>query len=152
MTLFDAGMKSLRRLALDTAEKTAAKLGTEVTSNVYYKHAAPAIEIVFHFTIHNTATVEKLRLQCVDLRRDAILKMFRIGLTGYPSDLSVHERIRRRIGGQFAPEPTTSISETIALGEQLGQLTYVEATLETTNEPVVSVSCRALATDSMVSK
>jgi hypothetical protein len=152
MTLFDAGMKSLRRLALDSAEKLSVAKGGEVSANVSYKHADPSIEITLHFIIHNNGTTDELQKQCVEYRRDAILKMFRIGLTGYANDLSVNERIRRRIGGQFAPEPTTSMSETISLGEQLGQITYFSVELESKNEPPVKVTCRALASESMTPK
>mgnify|MGYP000135377869 CR=1 FL=1 len=149
MTLFDAGMKSLRRLALDTAEKIALKTGHETTVTVNYRHPTASIEIVFQIKTKPSGTATPLQQQCIELRREAILKMFRIGLSDYASNLSTSERIRRRIGGQFAPEPVLSMNESIALGEQLGQITFFEVKLTSEKEPGNAVSCRALATDSM---
>jgi len=61
--------------------------------------------------------------------------------------LSAGERIRRRIGAQFAHESIGSAKETLSLGEQLGLITYFTVTLTTTAQPAIRVSCRALATD-----
>jgi len=149
VTLFDLGMKSLRRLALDATANMAAKPGMGPSSSVRYKHAAGIIEIEFNLKTENANSIEQLRQQCLEIRRKTILKVFRIGLSDYTSQLSVNERIRRRIGGQFAHEPLGSMTETQALGEQLGQITYFAVNLTTATEPAISVSCRALATDSM---
>ena len=76
--------------------------------------------------------------------------MFRIGLTDFATPLSVNERIRHRIGGQFAHEPMGSMHETQSLGDRLGLITYFSIKLTTTAEPAVSVTCRALVTDFML--
>jgi len=150
LTLFDIGMKGLRRLALNTLEKIADKPDMMPTSSVRYMHATGTIEISFKFkTKIKTNSIEQLRRDCIEIRRDAILKMFNIGLTDYGGPLSIKERIRRRIGIQFAHEPIDSITEFLALGEQLEHITYVEVTL-TTTLPAVSVACRELATELIV--
>lgn len=150
MTLFDAGMKSLRRLALDGAEKVSVASGLPTTSRVSYKDSEARITIAFEFTVKATETPEKMRKDCAEYRRKSILRMFRIGRSDYGFELSVSERIRRRIGGQFAHEPTISMTETIALGEQLGNLTYFQVTLATDGEPAFTVTCQGLAHDLML--
>lgn len=149
MTLFDAGMKSLRRLALDTAQVLSAPPDVSAASNVTYNVTVNQIDIHYHVTIEDAKSIESLRQQCISTRKDAILRMFRVGLTDYASQLSVPERIRRRIGGQFAHEPSGSLQETERLGERLALLTFVAVKLETTKEPTISTTCRALATDSL---
>lgn len=150
MTLFDAGMKSLRRQALDTADRLSAQSGMDVTASVVFLSSDPAIKISFAFKTPKVNRSDELALLCPQVRRDAILKMFRVGLANYQTNLSVSERIRRRIGGQFAPEPISSLSETIALGEQIGQMTYFEVSLVSTENPDIKASCQALATDSLI--
>jgi len=151
LTLFDMGMKGLRRLALNLSEKAQAKSGVAPTTSVRYKHAPATIEISFKFiTETNAENLEQLRRRCLETRREAILRMFNIGLTDFSGQLSVNERIRRRIGIQFAHEPIESVTEFLALGEQLDHITYFEVTLVTATEPAISVSCREQATDLVI--
>lgn len=149
MTLFDAGMKSLRRLALDAASSLSTSLDVKVTANVTYNATVNQINIFYHVTIDDAKSLESLRQQCITTRKDAILKMFRIGLSEYATQLSVPERIRRRIGGQFAHEPSGSMQESEHLGDRLAPLTYVSVKIETTNQPTIDTTCRALVTDSL---
>ncbi|NQV47402.1 MAG: hypothetical protein HQ504_06415 [Rhodospirillaceae bacterium] len=149
-TLFDMGMKRLRKAALDTVSRMVTKPGTQPTSSVSYKHDEGIINILFNLQTESADNMETLRLQCLDKRRSTILRMFRVGLTDYTSQLSTGERLRRRIGIQFTHEPIGSVKEALSVGEQLGQITYFTVSLTTTTEPAVSVSCRALATDLLV--
>ncbi len=149
-TLFDVGMKRLRTAALDTVSKMVAKPGQQPTTSVKYQHDAGIIDILFNLQTENADNMETLRLQCVDKRRSTLLRMFRVGLTDYTSQLSISERLRRRIGNQFAHEPISSVKEVLSLGEQLGLITYFTVTLTTMTDPAISATCRALATDLMV--
>ena len=112
MTLYDAGMKSLRRMALDTAARLTTSPELEAATGVNYKPAVGQIEIIFSVKTNDSNGLDALRQRCIAIRKDAILKMFRIGLTEYSSPHSVNERIRNRIGGQFAHEPMGSMQET----------------------------------------
>ena len=149
MTLYDAGMKSLRRMALDTAARLTTSPDLEAASGVNYKPTVGQIEIIFSIKTKDASALDVLRQQCIAIRKDAILKMFRIGLTQYSSPLSVNERIRNRIGGQFAHEPMGSMQETQRLGDRIGPITYFTVKLSTTSEPTVSVTCSALVSDAM---
>ncbi|HEY9080425.1 hypothetical protein [Magnetovibrio sp.] len=149
MTLFDAGMKSIRRLALDTAANLSSTPGVDATSIVRYMSTSNEIEILFSIKSKNIEDIEHLRQQCIKIRKSTLLKMFRIGLTDYSTPLSVRERIRNRIGGQFAHEPAGTIAETVSLGERLAAVTFFAVKLTPASAPDVSVTCRALVTDSI---
>lgn len=149
VTLFDLGMKSLRRLALETVASVVSRPGRKGASRLFYDPALKTIEIVFTVSIDDDEKVSRLRQRCVELRRYMIRRMFNLGLTDYASPLSPEERVRRRLGAQFAHEPMGPAKEARSLGEQLAPLTFFGVTLATTVTPPVSVTCRGLATDFM---
>lgn len=146
-TLFDMGMKRLRRAALSTASQMIVKPGMKPKSRVSYKHDAGIIEIEFNLVTETSENMDLLRQECINNRKNIILRMLQIGLTDFTTQLSVNERIRRRIGAQFSHEPVSSGKETLSLGEQLGQITYFTVVLTTAADPAISVTCRALAMD-----
>lgn len=149
-TLFDIGMKRLRSAVLDTVGKMTARPGMQPTASITYNHNAGLIEILFNLKTEATENMEVLRQQCLTKRKATILKMFQIGQTNYASQLSVTERIQRRIGRQFAHEAIDSAKNTLTIGDHLGQLTYFTVTLTTTDAAAISISCRALATDLLI--
>lgn len=148
MTQFDAGMKSLRRQALDAAARLTNSTQAKVTSSIGFKADRSIIEIVFVFN-QPPGGASPTREKCVELRRKAITDMLRIGRSEYGSELSVPERIRRRIGGQFAHEPTTTMSEVISIGEWLSAMTYFEVLLRIEGDTTSTLSCRDLVTESL---
>jgi len=155
MTLFDAGMKSLRRLAMDTAVDLTAKTGGKVTSSVSFSPTTRQIEIGLNLKTSEDLEIAAMRQKCVELRKAAILRMFRVGVSDIQSaldgasQLSTTERIRRRIGAQFAHEPSGSYGAFQTLGDRISLVTFFTLKLSTANEPIVNVNCRALVTDTM---
>lgn len=148
MTLFDAGMKSLRRQALDATVRLSATTQAKVTSRLSYKVDQEIIEFVFVFAFPS-GSAAPTRDKCVELRRKAITDMLRIGRTEYDSALSVPERIRRRIGGQFAHEPTTSMSEVISIGEWIGAMTHFAVVLKVDGDGAQPLTCQDVITESL---
>ena len=149
-TLFDIGMKRLRSSVLDTVGKMISRPGMQPTASITYNQTAGIIEILFNLKTEATENTEILRQQCLTKRKTTILKMFQIGKTNYASQLSVTERIQRRIGRQFVHEAIDSAKNTLIIGDQLGQITYVAVTLTTTDAAAVSITCRALVTDLLI--
>jgi len=126
-TLFDMGMKRLRRLVLDAAVRISSP-GTAANtpapaSRVWYRADTATIEILFQFRISGAPPTAQ---QCMETRRRAITDTFSIGRTIYTVNLSFGERVRRRLGLIFAHEPLESGKEVIAIGERLSELTFVE--------------------------
>ncbi|MCW8915308.1 MAG: hypothetical protein OQK24_05560 [Magnetovibrio sp.] len=148
MTLFDAGMKSLRKQSLETAAYFTAKPTLDATARVAYNPTVQNIEI----TLDIETGTEVFKKRCVDLRKQAILKLLRIGLSHSPSHLTMKERIMRRLGGQFAHEPNGSIQDFIALGSRLAKVTYFSIKLTAKDDPSTTMTCRGLITDSLTSK
>lgn len=149
MSLFDAGMKSLRRQAIDTAAYMSSRPSLDATARVIYSPTVRTIEISLDIETAEIADIAAARQKCIDLRLQSILKMFRIGYSSTANGLSVTERIQNRLGAQFAHEPNGSFHEFMALGKRLSPITYYAVKLSTKAEPVTSVTCRALVTDSM---
>ncbi len=150
VTLFDLGMKRLRSAVLDTVSKMTTRPGMQPTASITYNHNSGLIEILFNLKMDTIENMEALRQQCLIRRKATILKLFQIGQTSYASQLSMTERIQRRIGRQFVHEAADSAKNTLIIGDQLGQLIYVTVSITTTDTAAISVSCRALTTDLLI--
>lgn len=148
-TLFDMGIKRLRSAVLRTASQMIAKKGVKPTSSVRYKDSPGIIELEFNLITESSGDMDTLRQECIKYRRDSIIRVFQIDQASFNIQLSLKERIRRRLGAQFAHEPIASVKETLSLGEQLGEITYFSVILSRALDPAVSVTCRALAIDLM---
>ena len=122
-TLFDMGMKRLRRLALDAAQRFTPPGASTTTSRVWYRPETATIELLFQMRSPQTPPTAQ---QCLEARRRAISETFLIGRTLYATNLSFGERVRRRLGLIFAHEPLQNGKEVIAIGERLAELTFVE--------------------------
>ena len=125
ITQFDFGMKSLRRLALDAARRFSSAAEPGPTVAVWYNSKTNEIEIRFQFVVPEGSSLLG-RGACVERRRLLLLETFRIGRTLYEETISLEERIRRRLGLQFAHEPMGDMKEVNALGELLSKITFLE--------------------------
>lgn len=148
MTLFDAGMKSLRKQAIEVAAYFSAKPTLDATALVAYRSTEKQIEIVLGIETE----AEVYHKNCVDLRKQAILKMLRIGRSTVSSQMTMKERIERRLGGQFAHEPNDSTHEFVTLGSRLGERTYFSVKLSDKDEATTAITCRGLITDPLTAK
>lgn len=148
MTLFDAGMKTIRKQAFETAAYFSARPHLDATASVTYKPTLQNIEVVLD--IDSEAEVNKKR--CLDLRKQAILKMLRLTVSSASTSETIRERILRRLGGQFAHEPHGSFHEFVALGERLAKATYYSIKLSEKGDPSITVTCRGLIADPLTEK
>lgn len=121
-TLFDMGMKRLRRLALEATTRLAPVGGKPPSARVWYKPDSGTIEIRFEAPLPATPVLGQ---SCNDYRARAIRETLAIYRVAYPVNLSYSERVRRRFGLLFAHEPLLSGTEAIAVGQKLAELTFV---------------------------
>lgn len=126
-TRFDLGMSRLRRAAIDAAPRLAAGSPFDPLVRVWYDPKVGTIEIRFRFEglAGDALTMER----CGEMRKTAIRETFRVGRTFYAQPMSFDERVRRRLGSQFAREPVNGAKEVIALGQRLAELTYLGVAL-----------------------
>lgn len=138
-TLFDVGMKRLRRAALDAALRITAPTDRPTTSRVWYKPDTGTIEVRFdiYSRIHPVS-----KQTCWDVRARAIRETFSIGRTSNIVTISFDARIKRRLGQFFAHEVVDNVNEIISTGQRLAEITNLEVVF--VNSPdVVAVNCRA---------
>lgn len=129
-TLYDIGIKGLRRLAVEAADTVVGIPGSKTTVAVRYGTDEGIIRIAFSVRVHDNEPTDYTEAACFAKRRDALLATFKVGTLSYAGVVSVEERIRRRLGAQFAHEPTTDkATETVAVGERLSEMTTFEMIL-----------------------
>lgn len=142
VSLFDYGVKALRRLALEAASRMAVAGEAVPTVQVGYSDKTSTIEIQFVLPPPATAGAKLSPQVCEELRKALIRETFKIGRTAYDVPLSVEERVRRRLAMQFAHEIVQTVKETVALGERLSELTFFEVKL-TGRDAASGISCRS---------
>ena len=140
VTIFDSGLKRLRRSAMDAANRLQKAPGTGPQTRVWYDPKGGTIEIEFRFAAApQAATVTKE--QCQEMRRAAIRETFDVGKTIYTTPLSFEERVRRRLANFFVLEPVETVKEVVAMGQRMARLTYLRITVAGAKDDL-SVTCR----------
>ncbi|NQV43716.1 MAG: hypothetical protein HQ501_02340 [Rhodospirillales bacterium] len=140
-TLFDIGMKQLRRQALNGAVRLSFKSGPSPTSRVWMSKDTGTIEILYLYSVESDAIIAPTAQFCARIRAAALKEIFQIGLTAYDIELSDEARIARRLGSYFSSEPARGSKDSIAMGQRLSELTYLEVQI-TDNELNKTVTCR----------
>lgn len=125
-TLFDMGIKRLRRAALDTALRMTTRDGRNTLARVRYAPERPAIEIRLETTAPEAQHTAR---GCQDIRIAAIRDMFSIGRTAYAQPLSFSEQLRRRLGLIFAHDPIGADTAYITIGQRVAEITRVDVLL-----------------------
>ncbi len=140
-TLFDIGMKQLRRQALTAATRLSSDDTPKPSTRVWLKKDSGTIEILFLFSASSDSGVVPTQHFCAQFRAIALKEIFRIGRTAYDIELSDEARIARRLGTFFSSEPVRGSKDAIAMGQRLSELTYLEVKIE--NKALdLSVICR----------
>ncbi len=144
-TLFDAGMKRLRRSAMEAARRMSAPADQPVKSRVWYKPDSRTIEVRFTTTTPSKSVDEQ---SCWDARARIIREVLQIGTTAYRSDITYSERIRRRIGLMFAHESSAQADEIFSesgdiskIGKELSRILNFEIEYVTKQNSLM-VTCR----------
>ncbi|NQV98098.1 MAG: hypothetical protein HQ483_00225 [Rhodospirillales bacterium] len=144
-TLFDSGMKLLRRQALDMARRLNVPDQKPVGTRVRYNPDSGLIEIRFTFSQRSEYVNGQ---NCWEARARIIQEMLQIGTTIYPSKASYGERISRRIGLMFSHESTARDAEIFSesgqvskIGKGLTRIIYFEVE-QITDQNSSLVNCR----------
>ncbi len=140
-TLFDIGIKQLRRQALNGAARLSFKSGPSPTTRVWMSKDSGTIEILYLYSVESDAIIAPTAQFCARIRAAALKEVFQIGSTAYDIELSDEARIARRLGSYFSSEPVRGSKEAIAIGQRLSELTYLEVRIAD-NKSNESVTCR----------
>ena len=143
-TLFDIGMKQLRRLALDATERLGSIAFPVPSTRVWFQRATGTIEILYLYKVSPESTVSPSDTDCRRLRAAAVRETFRIGRTAYDTALSPEERIRRRLRFLFSHEPVLGTKDAIRPWKKLARSTFVEVMIIGSSSEN-AISCRAQA-------
>lgn len=140
LTMFEFGIKSLRRSALDASLRFASPAEPGPAVRVWYDATNNRIELLFDFRTADPLAAQS-RPHCLDKRRLAILETFKINRIDSIDLSSPEQRIRRRLGMLFSSELQTNGNEVLALGERLAEMTFVEVEI-IGRKPGVKTACR----------
>ena len=141
-TLFDIGMKQLRRQVLSATTRLSSDTMSAPGARVWLNSDEGIIEILYLYSISAGSGAAPTHDDCAESRAMALKEVFRVGKTAYDIQLSDEARIARRLGGYFSAEPVKGGKETIAMGQRLSELTYLEVKIVNSSKDK-SVSCRA---------
>jgi len=141
VTVFDAGIKRLRRAALEASERLSSAAEPGPKTRVWYDVNTGTIEIEFRFTNPTGDKAALSRARCIEKHKAAIREIFKIGKTIYAVPFTFDERVRRRLGALFSLEPVQNVNEGIALGQRMSELTFLRIEIA---EPqnIQTISCR----------
>jgi hypothetical protein len=140
LTMFEFGIKSLRRSALDASLRFASPAEPGPAVRVWYDAANDRLELLFDFRTSDPLAAQS-RPHCIDKRRQAIMETFKINRTDSIDLSSPEQRIRRRLGMLFSSELQSNGNEVLALGERLAEMTFVEVEV-IGSKPGVKIACR----------
>lgn len=94
-TLFDMGMKQLRRQALNGVVRLSSKSGPSPTARVWMSKGTGTIEILYLYSVESDSIIAPTAPFCARIRASVLKEVFRIGLTAYDVGLSDEARIAR---------------------------------------------------------
>ena len=140
VTLLDAGIKRVRAGAQAAARRLTPAAGPPAQYRVKFDQTHRRLEVRFEVTLAADKMTEPF---CWARRGVAIREMFGVNSIRYAVKLSDEERVRRRLGVMFSREPEATDKDTIALGQILADLTFVELNLISPASET-PVTCRAV--------